>query len=133
MGWPDLGKLLQNQNRMLEQLPGTMLRLSEVMEGLVPAIGEASETAASAARVTARVEALLEEIEEPIRRLVPAMERLAAALDHPAVDAVPDTLQRIHSVVRPVSDGFARGSARVASLRASAGRLAAQIRERRRR
>lgn len=130
LGWTDVGRLLQNQNRMLEQLPGTLLRLTEVIDGLVPAVAGATEAMAAAARVTARLEALVEELEEPIRRLVPAIERVAVALDNPAVDAVPDTLERIQSIVRPLSDAVARGSVGAASVRGRARRLTVWIRHR---
>lgn len=117
---------------MLEQLPATLLQLTEVIDGLVPAAAGATETVAAANRVTARLEALLDDIEDPIRRMIPAIERVAASLDDPAVDAIPDTLERIRAVVVPLSDAFARSSSRAAAVRQEASRIATGVRSWRR-
>ena len=128
LGWTDLGRMLQAQNRMLEQLPDTLLRITELLETLVPAVADAAMAMSTAARVTAQVEALVQEIDGPIRRLVPAAERLAAALDDPAITAVPDTLARIQRVVHPVSEAVDRSASRLASARAGVDRAATRVR-----
>jgi ABC-type transporter Mla subunit MlaD len=128
LGWTDLGRLLQAQNRMLEQLPGTLTRLTEVLDQLLPAVENATAAMSAASRVTARAESLVAALDEPIRRLIPAIERLTGALDNPAVDAVPETLTRIHAVVRPISDAVARGTAGSAAMRTAAQRAGAKVR-----
>ena len=130
-GWTDIGRMIQAQNRMLEQLPDTLIRLTKLLETVVPAVTEASETIAAAARVTAQVEALVQELDGPIRRLVPAIERVALALDNPAVDEVPLTLERIHRAVHPVADALDRGVARMAAVRGGIHRAAARVRSNR--
>lgn len=111
--WSDFSGLLQAQNRLLEQLPATLMRLTEVLEKIAPAANDAVETVNSSRRVTARVEALVDELEKPIRDLIPAIEKLTAVLNDPAIAAIPTTLQRVQDEVHPVLD-------RMSSLRHAA-------------
>lgn len=127
LGWTDVGRMIQAQNRMLEQLPDTLIRLTELLDALVPAVADAAASMSAAARVTVQVEALVQEVDGPIRRLLPAIERLALALDDPAVDAVPDTLERIHRVVHPISNAVDRGAIRLAAVRARVHRASARV------
>jgi len=129
-GWSDMTRVLQAQNRLLEQLPATLVRLTEAINQLVPAVAEAVETVSAAQRVTAHAEALINDLDGPIRRLIPAIERLATALDHPAVDAMPGTLQRIHETVLPVADSVAQLRARITSARGTAKEASRRLRTR---
>lgn len=128
-----LGRL-QTQTEVLADLPATIAELQRVVAGLADLTAATKETMESALRVSSRIEAVLDEIEEPIRALRPGIERLSVALDHSAVDRVPDTLTAIEQSVLPISAAMTRWQARwqaVAGMGAAlAARLTALVRRR---
>jgi ABC-type transporter Mla subunit MlaD len=115
-GLGELLSLLQTQTEALAQLPRTLTDLSGAVRALTAATTAARETVESAQRVAERLEALVDELEEPVRALRPGLERVGRVLDDPAVDTVPDTLRRIHDDLMPLISGLRQAQARMGSV-----------------
>ena len=115
-GLGELLSLLQTQTEALAQLPRTLSDLSGAVRALTAATTAARETVESAQRVAERLEALVDELEEPVRALRPGLERVGRVLDDPAVDTVPDTLRRIHDDLMPLISGLRQAQARMGSV-----------------
>ena len=115
-GLGDLLSLLQTQTEALAQLPRTLSDLQGTVRELTEATTTARETIESAQRIAERLEALVDELEEPVRALRPGLERVGKVLDDPAVDTVPDTLRRIHDDLMPLIAGLRQAQARVGSV-----------------
>ena len=115
-GLSELLALLQTQTEALAQLPRTLSDLNGTVRDLTAATTSARETIESAQRVAQRLEALVDELEEPVRALRPGLERVGKVLDDPAVDTVPDTLRRIHDDLMPLISGLRQAQTRVGSV-----------------
>lgn len=116
---PGLGELLtllQTQTEALAQLPRTLSDLNGTVRDLTAATTSARETIESAQRMAQRLEALVDELEEPVRALRPGLERVGKVLDDPAVDTVPDTLRRIHDDLMPLISGLRQAQTRMGSV-----------------
>ena len=118
-GLSDLLTLLQQQTEALAQLPRTLTDLQGTVRQLTEATNTARDTIASAQRTADRLEALVEELEEPVRALRPGLERVGRVLDDPAVDLVPDTLRRIHDDLMPLIHGLRQAQERMGSVTGS--------------
>jgi ABC-type transporter Mla subunit MlaD len=115
-GLAELLNLLQMQTEALAQLPRTLSDLQGTVRELTEATTKARDTIASAQRTAERLEDLVEELEEPVRALKPGLERVGRVLDDPAVDTVPETLQRIHDDLMPLIHGLRQAQSRVGSV-----------------
>jgi ABC-type transporter Mla subunit MlaD len=118
-GLTDLLTLLQQQTEALAQLPRTLADLQGTVRQLTEATNTAKDTVASAQRTAERLETLVEELEEPVRALKPGLERVGRVLDDPAVDTVPDTLNRIHDDLMPLIHGLRQAQERMGSVTGS--------------
>jgi ABC-type transporter Mla subunit MlaD len=119
-GLYDLVSLLQQQTEALAALPRTMLDLNRSILGLIEVVASARDTLASSQRVSARLERIVDEMEEPILALKPGLARLAVVLDDPAVDSVPDTLRKINEDVLPLVQGIRETQGKVNNIAALA-------------
>ncbi len=63
---------------------------------------QARETVAVAHRVVLRADQVTAELEGPLRALGPSLARLAAMLDDPVVEQVPDTVRRVQDDLLPL-------------------------------
>ncbi|MGK5115530.1 MULTISPECIES: hypothetical protein [unclassified Geodermatophilus] len=115
-GLSELITLMQNQTEALSQLPRTMSDLNTAVRELIAATTVATDTIASAQRTAERLEALVEELEEPVRSLRPGLERVSKVLDDPVIDTVPDTLRRISEDLLPLIHGLRQATTRVSSV-----------------
>ena len=115
-GLSELLGLLQAQTEALSQLPRTLSDLTGTVRELTQATTMARETIESAQRVAARLEELVDELEEPVRALKPGLERVGRVLDDPVVDTVPDTLRRIQEDLVPLIHGLRVAQSRVGSV-----------------
>jgi ABC-type transporter Mla subunit MlaD len=97
--WSEFSGMMQAQNRLLEQLPATLRTLTEVLEKFAPAANDAVEAMETSRRVTARVEALIEELELPIRELIPEIQKLTAT---PAANDAVQTVETSRRVTARV-------------------------------
>ncbi len=94
------------QAKALATLPRTLVDLNRSILSLIEALGSARVTMATLAEVTARMERVAEELEEPIMGLRPGLERVARVLDDDAVDLLPDTIRTINEEVIPLLKGL---------------------------
>jgi ABC-type transporter Mla subunit MlaD len=115
-GLSELLAQLQAQTEALASLPRTMTELNGAVRELIAATTVVGETIASAQRTAERLEALVGELEEPVRALRPGLERVGKVLDDPVVDTVPDTLRRIHDDLMPLIAGLRQAQSRVGSV-----------------
>ncbi len=115
-GLSELLSLLQTQTEALAQLPRTLSDLNGTVRELTEATTMAHATISSAQRIAERLEALVDELEEPVRALRPGIERMGRVLDDPAVDTVPDTLRRIQEDLVPLIHGLRVAQSRVGSV-----------------
>ena len=99
----DAFRMVQAQSDLMSDLPSIIAELQASVRGLSETLTDSKTTAASALRVTARLEDILDEIEEPVRALRPGLQRLAVALDSPVIDRLPATLETIERTVLPVA------------------------------
>jgi ABC-type transporter Mla subunit MlaD len=115
-GLSELLALMQQQTEALAQLPRTLTDLQGTVRQLTEATTAAKDTIASAQRTAERLEALVEELEEPVRALRPGLERVGRVLDDPVVDTVPDTLRRINDDLMPLIHGLRQAQNRMGSV-----------------
>ena len=94
--------LLQAQTDALAQLPAVVHALTGAVRGLVETAQQARETIASVQRLTARMDGIVAELEQPLRDLAPGLAKLAVVLDDPVVSDLPATLRTMQSDVLPV-------------------------------
>ncbi len=115
-GLSELLALLQTQTEALAQLPRTLSDLNGTVRELTEATRTAHATISSAQRIAERLEALVDELEEPVRALRPGIERVGRVLDDPVVDTVPDTLRRLQEDLVPLVHGLRVAQNRVGSV-----------------
>ena len=126
-GVSDLVSQLQAQTEALAQLPLTVAALNSAVQSLIDAVAITRETAASAQRVSERLEEVIEELDEPVRALRPGLERVAKVLDDPVIDTVPETLRKLTEDVVPLVHGLRDAQARVSLVFNQAANASARI------
>jgi ABC-type transporter Mla subunit MlaD len=115
--------ILQAQTEALAQLPAAVTALTGAVRGLGETVQSARETLAAVQRLAVRLDALVEEMEEPVRALAPGLARLAVVLDDPVIDELPDTLRKVQADVLPVLRTLADTHERVAFIAGSTERI----------
>lgn len=128
-GIDGLFSLLQAQTEALAALPSTVSALNGAVRGLVDVATQSRETVAALHRLAVRMDSLVEELEEPMRALAPGLTRLAAVLDDPIVEELPDTLRKVQEDVLPVLRTLADTHERVAFIAGSTERIMAFVDE----
>jgi len=128
-GVSELVSQLQSQTEALAQLPLTVAALNSAVQGLIEAVTITRETAASAQRVSERLEEVIEELDEPVRALRPGLERAAKVLDDPVIDTVPETLRRLTEDVVPLVHGLRDAQTRVGLVFNQAANASARLAE----
>ena len=122
-GIVDVLSLLQAQTEALAALPTAVASLTGAVRGLGEVVGEARETLAAVNRLAVRMDAMVAELEEPLRALGPGLSRLAVALDDPIVEELPETLRKVRSDLLPVLRTLADTHERVAFIAGSTERI----------
>ncbi len=122
-GLDGLFSLLQAQTEALAALPGAVASLTGAVRGLGEVVGEARETLGAVNRLAVRLDAMAQELEEPVRALAPGLSRLAVVLDDPAVSDLPDTLRKVQQDMLPVLRTLADTHERVAFIAGSTDRI----------
>ena len=115
--------VLQAQTEALAQLPSAVSSLTGAVRQLGEVVGEARETLAAVHRLAIRMDAMAEELEEPMRALAPGLQRLAVVLDDPVIEELPDTLRKVQGDVLPVLRTLADTHERVAFIAGSTERI----------
>lgn len=123
---PGLGDLLgalRAQADAFAELPATLLVLNRSIRGLAETVNSARETLQSVQRLAARLEAVVAEVEEPVRALAPGLARVAKVLDSPVVDGLPEALRTLQDDVLPLVKGMRDTQAKVAGIASSTDRM----------
>ena len=98
----------------------TVLRLPGEAWG---AVVELRDAARALQRVADRVDAVLDELEEPVRAVAPTLTRLARLLEDPRLADAPETMARLRDEVLPALRGIRETQQRVAALPGAAALL----------
>ena len=102
---PSPSRLLQlarEQAEALAALPGALLSLTRAVSSLDGTIREARDAVAQLQRVGARLESMLDEVEQPVKDLAPGLRRVGAVLDDPEVSELPATVRRVREDLLPL-------------------------------
>jgi len=107
----------------LAALPGAVTSLTAAVRSLGDTVTAARDTLAAVQRLVVRLDALAEELEEPVRALAPGLQRLAVVLDDPVVDELPATVRAVQADVMPVLRTLADTHEKVAFIAGSTERI----------
>ena len=99
----DMVRLMQLQAELLTELPETLTELTRAARGLAETVEATKETVATANRVADRMEALMDELQDPVHGLRLGIERLSRVLEAPVIDRLPGILESIEETVLPVA------------------------------
>lgn len=125
----DAFRLVQAQSELLTDLPGIIAELQASVRSLSETLASSKSTAASAQVVLARLDSVLDDIEEPVRAMGPGLHRLSIALDNPVIDRLPATLETIERTVLPIAARLERASKWADSMGARWARRSAPLRQ----
>jgi ABC-type transporter Mla subunit MlaD len=95
-------QLARDQAEAMAALPGALLSLTRAVSSLDGTIREARDTVARLQRLGARLESILDEVEEPVKDLAPGLRRVGKVLDDPAVSEIPETVRRVREDLLPL-------------------------------
>lgn len=95
-------QLAREQAEAVIALPGALLSLTRAVSSLDGTVREARDAVAQLTRLGARVEAILDEVEQPVKDLAPGLRRVAAVLDDPEVSELPETVRRVREDLLPL-------------------------------
>jgi hypothetical protein len=115
--------VLQAQTEALAALPGAVQALSAAVKNLAEATSGAKDTIVTLNRMVTRVDAIVAELEEPLKALGPGMTRMAKILDDPVIASVPETVAQIQRDILPVLRTLADTHERVAFIAGSTERI----------
>src|SRR3954454_21480502 len=107
---------IQAETEALIALPGVVTSLTQAVRGL-------ADTVTRMNAMLVRVDGIVTELEEPLTTQAPGMQRLAAVLDDPIVDELPETLKQVQADILPVLRTLADTHERVAVIAGSTKRL----------
>ena len=108
--------VLQAQTEALAALPQTVTSLTNAVKGL-------AETVQRMNAMLLRIDGIVTELEGPLKALAPGMQRVAAVLDDPMVDEIPETLKQVQADILPVLRTLADTHERVAFIAGSTERI----------
>ena len=115
--------VLQAQTEALAALPGAVQSLSAAVHNLADVTAGAKETVVALNRLVRRMDGIITELEEPLKALAPGMRTVAAVLDDPIVETIPDTLAQVQRDILPVLRTLADTNERVAFIAGSTERI----------
>src|SRR3954468_6229957 len=107
---------IQAETEALIALPGVVTSLTQAVRGL-------ADTVTRMNAMLVRVDGIVTELEEPLKALAPGMQRLAAVLDDPMIEEIPETLKQVQADILPVLRTLADTHERVAVIAGSTERL----------
>jgi ABC-type transporter Mla subunit MlaD len=118
-GLSDLIDVLQAQTQALAALPGIFVSLNRSVQSFAGAATQARDTAMAVQRLTTRLNGMVDELDEPVRAMVPAMQRMAVALDNPFLGEVPDVLRRLQQEILPMLSTMRETQSKIAGIAAA--------------
>jgi ABC-type transporter Mla subunit MlaD len=83
-------------------LPGALVSLTRAVSSLDGTIRDARDAIGQLQRLGARLESILDEVEQPVKDLAPGLRRVGQVLDDPVVDELPDTVRRVREDLLPL-------------------------------
>ncbi len=95
-------RLAREQAEAVAALPGALVSLTRAVTSLDGTIREARDAVARLQRLGARLESILDEVEEPVKDLAPGLRRVGRMLDDPVVDEIPETVRRVRDDLLPL-------------------------------
>jgi methyl-accepting chemotaxis protein len=125
----DALRLVQAQTDLMTDLPAMIAELQQSVRDLSETVASSKDSAASAQRVIARLESVLDDIEEPVRAMAPGLQRLSVALDNPVIDRLPATLETIERTVLPIAARIEQTNERAHAMGARWARRTAPLRQ----
>lgn len=123
----DVIRLMHLQAETMTEFPETIAELTRAARGLAEAVETAKETVAAANRVTERLEALMDELQDPVQGLRPGIERVSQVLEAPVVQRLPSILESVESTVLPITQRAERISQRLAMFGDRRRRVASRL------
>lgn len=129
---PDVGALLRTQAEVLTALagvPATLASLQRSVRRLADVVEQAQDTIALVQRLASRIDAVVAEVEAPVRALAPGLRNAALVLGDPVITTVPDTLRQVQADALPLLKTVVDTQAKVAGIAASTDRLMAVMDE----
>lgn len=115
-GFNDMYKLMQRQSDSLSDVRGTLSELQQAVRDAKETVATSKDTVNSAQRSTARIEAAIDDLEEPVRALRVSIDKINSVVSHPAVERIPDTVQLVEDAVVPVAEAVQRFNRRCSRL-----------------
>lgn len=115
--------VLQAQTEALQALPSTVQSLTSAVKNLGEIAATTKDTVAALQRLTMRIDAIAIELEPALMALAPGLTRLAAVLDDPVVEEIPETLKQVQKDILPVLRTLAETHERVAFIAGSTERI----------
>ncbi len=122
-GIGDAVALAARSAQAMVSLPDTLLTVNRTAHAVAESVESGQATIATAQRLSERLEALADDLEKPLRQLVPGLRRTAAVLDDPIIGQLPDILRRIQADLLPVVRGMQDTQERIATIAASTERI----------
>ena len=130
----DLVALVKVQTEALASLPMTLVNLTSALRGLTEVVIKAGETVSAVNRVVVRTDALLEELEGPLRELAgelqgplmalgPGLQRVSVIINDPVMDEIPKTLTALNRDILPIMRAMAETQSKVAGIAATTDRM----------
>ena len=95
-------KLARAQAEAVVALPLALVSLTRAVGSLDGTIRDARETVLRMQRIGERLEAILDEVEQPVKDLAPGLRRVGAVLDDPEVGELPETVRRVREDLLPL-------------------------------
>jgi ABC-type transporter Mla subunit MlaD len=95
-------QLAREQAEAIAALPGALVSLTRAVSSLDGTIRDARDAVAQLQRLGARLESILDEVEEPVKDLVPGLRRVGRMLDDPMVEEIPETVRKVREDLLPL-------------------------------
>lgn len=115
--------VLQAQTEALQQLPAVVSSLGTTVRHLGEIASTTRDTVAALQRLTVRIDAMATELEPALMALAPGLQRVAAVLDDPVVEELPETIKQVQKDILPVLRTLAETHERVAFIAGSTERI----------
>jgi hypothetical protein len=112
----DVTRTLQAQAELLADLPGTLADIQQATQGLAETIELSKSTVTTAHSVIERLDRLVSELDEPVRRLTVTIDRVNNVLAAPVFERLPALLESVEQTVEPVARSAGVARARLARL-----------------
>jgi ABC-type transporter Mla subunit MlaD len=115
-GLTDVMGLLRAQTEALMELPATVASLQRAVRALADTVSTGTETLLIVQKLALRIDAMVNELEQPVHALVPGLNRTAQMLEDPVMETIPDTIRRLQDEALPLLRAINDTQARFAAL-----------------